>query len=315
MCAAVLPSWHDAQRMQSKASIVIEGLSGTGKSGLALLIARALADGWDKVFAVDSENRSLDLFEGLTLSDGTSCEPFKKVDLLPDAGYAPSNFLALRESAIEAGAQVFVQDSTSHAWVANGGVLEQVSVLEAKNTKLNKFNAWGQPEVMNEKNNLVTMIRDNRVHVISTVRLKEKFEMITGEGVHSIGEQQIMQADMKYEPDLLLRMVKPGTPDGEPPMAKVMKTRYAILRKDQTYAFTPELLAQIKEYLAEGADPAVLLERQRADYVTSITDILKNDTSKQTSFRMLKRSKQIADDVKLSDMSLELLQEFYKQLV
>ena len=75
--STVLPSWHNAQRMQSKASIVIEGLSGTGKSGLALLIARALADSWDKVFAVDTENRSLDLFEGLTLSDGTACEPFK----------------------------------------------------------------------------------------------------------------------------------------------------------------------------------------------------------------------------------------------
>lgn len=312
---ANIPTWHEAKRVQSKASIVIEGLSGMGKSGLALLIARALSDSWDKVFCVDTENRSLDLFEGLTMSDGKKCEPFKKVDLLPDHGYAPSNFLALRDSAVEAGAQAFVQDSTSHAWVSNDGVLERVNVLEAKNAKLNKFNAWGQPEVMTEKNNLVTMIRDPRLHVISTVRLKEKFEMVTGEGVHSIGEQQIMQADMKYEPDLLLRMVKPGTPDGEPPMARVIKTRYAILRKDQTYSFTTELLSQIKEYLAEGADPKVLLERQRADYITSINDLLTNNTAKQTSYKMLRNAKKIPADMKLADMSLELLQEFYKQLV
>ena len=124
-----------------------------------------------------------------------------------------------------------------------------------------------------------------------------------------------MQADLKYEPDLVLRMVSPGTPDGDAPMARVEKTRYAILRKGQVYAFTAELLKQLREYLDEGADPAVLIERQRADYITSLNDLLKGDTSKQTAFRMLRNAKQIPADMKLADMPLELLQEFYKQLV
>ena len=87
-------SFRDATRQQAKASILIEGLSGRGKSGLALLLGYALAGkDWSKVYAVDTENKSLDLFEGINMSNGSKCEPFKKVDLLPAHGYAPSNYL------------------------------------------------------------------------------------------------------------------------------------------------------------------------------------------------------------------------------
>ena len=62
-------SFRDATRQQAKASILIEGLSGRGKSGLALMLAYALAGkDWTKVYAIDTENRSLDLFEGLTMN-------------------------------------------------------------------------------------------------------------------------------------------------------------------------------------------------------------------------------------------------------
>ena len=87
-------NFRDATRQQAKASILIEGLSGRGKSGLALLLGYALAGkDWSKVYAIDTENRSLDLFEGINMSNGAKCEPFKKVDLLPAHGYAPSNYL------------------------------------------------------------------------------------------------------------------------------------------------------------------------------------------------------------------------------
>ena len=84
----VIPQWRDAVRQQAKASIVIEGLSGTGKSGLALAMANILSDkDWDAVFAVDTENKSLDLFQGLTLHFGETIPTFKKLDLLPLNGY------------------------------------------------------------------------------------------------------------------------------------------------------------------------------------------------------------------------------------
>ena len=309
-----LPKPHKAQRQQSKAAIVVEGLAGSGKSGVALLIAKALAKGYDGIWCVDTENKSLDLFEGITLSDGEKCEPFTKVDLLPEHGYAPSTFLALREQAISDGAKVFVQDSTSHAWVGQDGVLALVGKLEEENSKLNKFNAWGNPTVVDEKTGLTSMIRDSRIHVISTVRLKEKFDLIPGEGVKSRGECQIMQADMKYEPDLLLRTVKPGTPDGQPPVVEVMKTRYAFLRLGQQYELTKDLLQQLVDYLDEGVTPEVLEKQQAEGLVVSITDVLKNNKVKQMSYKMWRNNNKIPEDYKLTDFSLEQLQTLYRQL-
>ena len=47
--------FRDATRTQAKACIAIEGLSGMGKSGLALAMGKIFADDdWKKVFAVDT---------------------------------------------------------------------------------------------------------------------------------------------------------------------------------------------------------------------------------------------------------------------
>ena len=308
------PVIRDATRCESKASIVIEGLQGSGKSGLALDIAHALTGDWSKIGAVDSENRSLDLFEGLNMSSGVSCAPFKKADLTDEYGFIPSMYLELREDFINMGCEAVIFDSISHAWIGTDGILDRVNRLEAENTKINKFNAWGRPEVLPEKNKLPSLVRDPRVHMISTVRLKEKFIMETGEGVKSIGEQQVMQDGLKYEPDLLLRMVSPGNPDGTPAVASVEKTRYAFLRRGQVYTFTPELLQQIKDYLTEGVDPATLIERQFNDYVVSITDLVKDNKTQQTKLSMTKRRMGIDPATKLKDMTLTQLQVIYNQL-
>ena len=263
------PQFEDAQRVQCKASIEFEGLSGTGKSGAAMLTAKILADGdWKSIFALDTENRSLRLLVGTPCSDGSKYGSFKVAELTPDIGYAPSNYLAIRENAIQAGAKVFVQDSISHAWQYKGGVLDKVSDAKTSGNKLyakDSYAAWGDPEVVAEKNKLLEMIRDERVHVISTVRVKEKMEYTkNAEGktvLESLGEQQIQQADLKYEPDLVLHMLKPGSNRNgkiEHPRVRVVKTRYAFLEKDAEYDWTPELILQLKKYLEEGVDPETL---------------------------------------------------------
>ena len=56
---AFVPRFIDAEREQCKASIMIEGLTGQGKSGLALAFGYILSGKqWDKVYFIDTENRS-----------------------------------------------------------------------------------------------------------------------------------------------------------------------------------------------------------------------------------------------------------------
>ena len=298
--------FRDATRAQAKACIVIQGLSGKGKSGLALAIGYALANkDWSKVYAVDTENKSLDLFEGLQLHTGDKIAPFKKLDLLPSHGYAPSNYLMCKANAIKAGGEVFIADSITHMWQMAGGILQRVTALEKANSKVNKYTAWGPDEIVDEKNAIYDVVRDSNIHVISTVRVKEKHEFVGGE-VKSLGEQQIFMPDFKYEPDLVLDMVRAGNPNGTTPAARVVKSRYAIFIEGETYDFTEGLISQLVAYLAEGADPVVLKEEQRQELIVAVTELLDNDSSKATMFPILKEQLGVKD-VALIDLPLDVI--------
>lgn len=304
-------NFRDATRQQAKASILIEGLTGKGKSGLALLLGVALAGGdWQKVYAVDTENKSLDLFEGIRMSDGNKCAPFKKIDLLPSIGYQPSNYLRCKEAAVANGGLVCINDSITHMWQREGGVLELVAQKERANRSYNKYSAWGDDEVVKEKQAIYNVVRDSRIHVISTVRVKEKFEMVTVDGktqLKSLGEQEMQMPDLKFEPDLVLHMVKAGNMNGTLPRAMVVKSRYAILQEGVEYDFSDALIKQIVDYLKEGTDPATLLEAQRQDLIKGITAILDGDPSKRTMFPVLKEN-QGYKDTPLTELPLGTLQ-------
>lgn len=311
--------YRDAKRAQAKACIGIDGVSGSGKSGLALAMGYVLSDKkWDKVYGVDTENKSLDLFQGLRLHTGDIITPFKKLDLLPTYGYAPSNYLLCKENAINAGANVWIADSASHMWTMEGGVLQRVAELEKNNAKLNKFSAWGTDEIVTEKNAIFKVIRDNRIHVISTIRTKRKYTLGTDAqgktAIISLGEQNMFMPDVDFEYDLLLRMVSPGTIDGEPPVAEVVKTRYVIFKKGETYQFTESLLMQLKAYLAEGADPAELQEQQRQEYIKVIVSMLDADISKRTMFPLLKEQVGVKDK-ELTELSLDKVRTLLGMLI
>lgn len=306
--------FHKAARQKLKASIMIEGLQGSGKSGLALLIAKALTDDWDKIYAIDTENRSLDLFQGIKMNTGDSFGEFNKVDLTIEDGYAPSNYLALRDEAVKAGAEVIIMDSISHMWNRKGGLLDLVA--EAQANGLDNYRSWGTEKNRKEKELLNDIVRCKDAHIITTVRIKEKFGMEYDETkgkttVVSLGEQQIQQDGLKYEPDLVLRMINPGNMDGTNPTVYVIKSRYAILKTGEEYEVTKELLTQLRGYLEEGIDPEVIFKEQRDQLIADIKDYC-NTPTRKSIWKALKESSGFTG--KLEEMPLSLMKELYKKL-
>lgn len=310
--------FRPAQRQACKASIMIEGLTGTGKSGLALMIARALTESWEKIYAVDTENQSLDLYEHKKLHTGEVVGAFNKVDLTEVDGFKPSNYQVLTNAAIAAGAQAVILDSISHMWTGKDGVLYLVEQVKNNNPKMDNYRVWGVPEVSKEKTALVHIIRNSNAHIITTVRVKEKFEMVYDESrksnvVKSLGEQQIQQGELKYEPDLVLHMLEPGTRSGKNPKAVVIKSRYDILEKGAEYEFTPALLQQLKEYLLEGVDPEVLLAKQQADYCEAVTTYVGTNATRASIWNTIKQDNGY-EKTKLEEIPLEDLKLMYQQL-
>lgn len=310
--------FEDAERLKCKASIMIEGLTGRGKSGLALLLGYVLADGdWSKVFDIDTENKSANLFVGINSSNGYKYGKFKVGQLTADIGCRPSHYLAFREAAKKAGAKVVIKDSISHAWQYKGGILDLLNDAKAKNSRYAKdsYAAWSDETVAKEKNELLQLIRDEHVHVITTVRVKEKMEYVAEDGkntLKSLGEQQIQQADLKYEPDLVLHMLEPGSKD-KYPVAKVIKTRYAMFEKDKEYEFTPSLMEQLKQYLEEGADPDELLEQQRLDYVGAVKEYLDTHPNARPIWQVMKQDAGFKE-TKLDDLPLDILKQLFMKI-
>ena len=307
--------FRKVERQKVKASIMIEGLQGTGKSGLALAIAKALSKDWSKIYAIDTENQSLDLFDGIKLSTGEEVKDFNKVDLTVDDGFAPSNYMKLREAAIADGAEVVIMDSISHMWNRKGGLLDKVSEAQAQG--LDSYRSWGTDENRKEKELIFDLVRSPKAHIITTVRDKEKFGMEFDETrgknkVVSLGEQQVQQEGLKYEPDLVLRMISAGAPDGTAPVAEVLKSRYTILRVGEEYEFTAELLEQLRQYLAEGADPETILKAQKEEVMKAIKEYC-TTPARKSIWKSLKES--AGFNGKLEDMPLETMKQLYRQLM
>ena len=327
----VVASYEQLSREACKASIMVEGLTGKGKSGLALMLGYGLAGGfkpgavpdevWKKIYTTDTENRSLNLFVGIPASFGGKYGRPYGAQLSAEDGYQPSNYLALREAAIKRGAEVWIGDSVTHMWTAKGGVLDIVNDIKLRNAKMDNYRVWGDPKVSAEKQNLIDVIRDHRCHVITTVRVKEKFEMQYNESkkgneVVSIGEQQLQQEGLKYEPDLVLHMVSPGSNKNDEikhPVAKIIKSRYAILTEGEEYEFTPELCEQLRAYLAEGVDPETLLAQQHNDYVKAVKDYLDANQSAVSIWNIIKADAGFKD-TKLADIPLGKLKMLYTQI-
>ena len=313
----MIPQVKQVTRVQCKASILIEGLSGSGKSGAAMAMAHGLCPNWEEVLAIDTENNSLPLYKDLMLNTGDRVGEFMHANLYPEDGFKPSFYKAYQDWAVAHDIKVVIQDSISHMWMYQGGVLTMVNEAQVKDGKLNKYTAWGTPEVMAEKQLIMDLIRNARLHVISTIRVKEKMEIDkddTGKTVmRSLGEQQIGMPDLKYEPDLVLTMVKPGRANRNP-VVKVQKSRYPIFEVDEQYELSAELIEQLRVYLAEGADPEVLLEQQRQDYIAGIKQHLDEHENHRQVWTTLK-SNQGYKDTPLNEIPLPVLKLLASQLM
>lgn len=297
-----------AKREKLKASIVCEGLQGSGKSVAALMLGYALAESEategqsvdDLLGAIDTENRSLNLLVGRTF-DGYKIGEFMKIDF--NDNFSPQNFKLAQEALINAGAKAIIIDSYTHMWAREGGVLDKVSEVQA-NSK-NQYTAWGQDEVREGKELIFKLIRNPQAHIVGTVRLKEKHQVAEGK-VIGLGEQQVMQDGFKYEPDLVLRFTGNGN-------YEVMKSRYELLPVGATGVLTMELCRDIAAYLQEGIDPTELFEKQRTDLLNSLKEVISTNATAKMLFDTVMSSEYSGQ--KVSELPLETVKAVYYKIM
>ena len=120
-----------ASRQQARLKIGLAGPSGFGKTYSALLLARGLATSWEKVYVIDSENSSSEIYA----NEGVIGE-FNVIPLYPP--YTPEIYIEAIKLAESEGAEVIIIDSITHEWAGQGGILEIYDKLGGK------FNDWSK---------------------------------------------------------------------------------------------------------------------------------------------------------------------------
>lgn len=189
--------FQKAIKQEAKARLAIAGPAGSGKTYTGLSIAQVLANG-GKIAVVDTEHGSASKYADLFNFDVMEMDP----------PYHPDRFVTAIREAQQAGYNVVVLDSLSHAWNGTGGLLEVVDQIAARSNSKNTFAAWKEGTPIYNK--LVDAIIQSDIHVIATMRQKMDYVLEEGENKKmkpvKVGLAPIQREGFEYEFDVVMNM-------------------------------------------------------------------------------------------------------------
>lgn len=182
--------FRKAQRKQVKLKIGISAPSGAGKTYSALLMAYGMCGDWGKIAVIDTENGSAELYSHLGEYSVCSITP----------PFTPKKYIAAINEAVEAGFEVLIIDSLSHAWSGEGGLLEMKDKATKVNNGGNSFTAWR--DVTPEHNRLVDALLQSDIDVIVTLRAKTDYVITEDNGkksIRKVGLAPIFRDGLEFE--------------------------------------------------------------------------------------------------------------------
>ena len=187
--------FQKATKKQARLRMAIAGPSGSGKTYSALRIGTSMAE---RVALIDTEHGSAakyaDVFDFHTLQLGPP--------------YAPERFIECIEAAEGEGFDLVIIDSFSHAWKGEGGVLEIVDDVKKRQKGGGSFSAWSEATPRHRA--LIDAILSSTVHVIATMRSKQKYVMEDdeqgGQRVQKRGMSPVQRDNVEYEFDVFADM-------------------------------------------------------------------------------------------------------------
>jgi hypothetical protein len=185
-----------ATRKQAKLRLGISAPSGAGKTMGALLLAYGITKDWDKIGLIDTEEGSGELYVGIE-KHGLTVGEFLYTRIsgkFPPKAYV-DGILAMEN----AGAEVIIVDSLTHAWAGTDGLLDKQGKIAAKSG--NSYTAWR--DVTPEHNALVNAMLQSKSHIIATMRSKVEYAMQKGDDgkykIQKMGMAPIQREGMEYE--------------------------------------------------------------------------------------------------------------------
>lgn len=185
-------SFQKASKKSSRLRMALMGVAGSGKTYTSLNVASHLGG---PIAVVDTERGSASKYSDIF-----------DFDVLELESFSPQNYIDAIQAAEEAGYNVLIIDSLSHAWTGKDGALDQVTRATKRSQSGNTFAAWRDVTPMH--NAMVDAILNARLHIITTMRAKteyvqEKNEKTGKISVRKVGLAPVQRDGMEYEFDVV----------------------------------------------------------------------------------------------------------------
>lgn len=233
-----------AQKKKVKLKVGMSGASGFGKTYSALLLAFGamkelhpdLSDEecWSKIVVIDTENESASLYADLG--------PYNVINLEPP--YSPERYIEAIDAVLAAGMELAVIDSITHEWDGTGGCLDIQSTLGGR------YQDWAKVTPRHQA--FINKILQSPIHVITTVRRKQDYEMTKDSmgklQVQKAGTKEITRDGFEYELTLNFEFINDNH------MVKASKDRTGIYMNEPDFVITTETGKKLIQWANSGVD-------------------------------------------------------------
>lgn len=183
--------FKQATKRAAKLRMAIAGPSGSGKTYSALAVGTALGG---RVALLDTEHGSASKYADLFRFDAAEMK----------APFHPERYIKVIQAAAEAGYEVLIIDSLSHAWAGQGGLLEEVDKVAKRSQSKNGFAAWKEVTPIHQK--LIEAMLAAPLHVIATMRSKQEYVIEEDDrgrkSPRKLGMAPVQREGMEYEFDV-----------------------------------------------------------------------------------------------------------------
>lgn len=227
-------SFKKAERKKAWLKLALTGPSGSGKTYSALLIAKGMGG---RIAVIDTENGSASLY-----ADSDGMPDYDVVEI--DPPYTTQKYIEKIKEAWDGKYEILIIDSISHAWMGEGGLLQQKEEIDARGTKdsKNKYANWASITKMHEQFKGWLLKAD--MHMIVTMRSKQDYMLVEGGKVEKLGMAPQQREGMEYEFTTVLDMAMNHS-------AKASKDRTGLL-DGKIFAPTEETGADLMNWLKSG---------------------------------------------------------------
>ena len=221
-----------AKKNKHKLRLLLSGLSGSGKTYSALMIAKGMGLlGYGKTLVIDTENRSSALYGDRFEFDIIGFDP----------PHSPERYVEAIEYAEKMGYELIIVDSVSHEW---SYASEAVSLMSGKNGIKN----WGDHKSKRRQKFIDKILRP-KTHLICTSRVKSAYDEVEDKNgqrrLTKVGTQIKQEDGLEFEYDVVMELTRNH-------YYTCSKTRAIELEKTDPVLLTEEVGQSLMKWLEIG---------------------------------------------------------------